>query len=88
MTKKCANPDAPVVPCFRCGKPTHTCELEVPIEVNGMYFDYTCPVHPDGLEDSKGRWFCGNGCYDRFYWDEATNKIEETKPEKIKIKFK
>jgi|WetSurMetagenome_2_1015567.scaffolds.fasta_scaffold359075_2 hypothetical protein len=53
----CSDPSAPIVPCITCGKPVHTCE-----RTTAVGNDYCCPVHPDGVELSDGRWICSEEC--------------------------
>ena len=46
---ECANPNAPIKFCLWCNKVVYTCELDIAINNN-----YTCPIHPDGHETSRG----------------------------------
>ena len=61
IMNKCCDPNAEIKKCAVCGNAVHTCENTVPINN-----DYTCPVHPDGIEHSNGLWFCNNVCYEAY----------------------
>jgi endogenous inhibitor of DNA gyrase (YacG/DUF329 family) len=66
--EQCCNPEAPQVPCAKCGKTVFTCERKA--AVNGSYL---CPLHPAGVKDIDGLWFCSDECWNNYFdiYDES-----------------
>ena len=68
-SEKCVDPNAPIVPCAKCGQTVHTCEREIP---EGT--DYRCPAHGNGCQIWDGRWVCSQECYDGMHPESTCQK--------------
>jgi len=63
-TLECVKPDAPWVKCLICHASIKTCEAKTSRNIEGEMPNYTCPVHPEGVQISTGDWVCSMQCWD------------------------